>query len=164
MRVMKLLPIFRKLFAESMENDDESCFLGKDNWGLYLGELQGNLDELAETAYVAYLGETPVGYVVASQNETDWMYLSEIYVSHSFRGQHLAESMLRLVLEMNGCHHVHAYVHEGNVAMQKTLSAWEEATRENGTTIVFETSLGFPCENCGKIKVWRRTFCIFQKG
>lgn len=113
---------FRKLFAESMVNDGESCFLGKDNWGLYLGELQGNLDELAETAYVAYLEETPVGYVVASQNETDWMYLSEIYVSRPFRGQQLAEKMLRLVLEMNGCHHVHAYVHEGNVAMQKTLS------------------------------------------
>lgn len=114
---------FKMLLNLSLLDKHASCFLGKENWGTYLKELLDNEEEMSQTCHVSYFGDVPVGYVVASPNEPDHIYLSEVYVIPKSRGMGFAKVMLKEVLKMTGASKIHAYVHEDNVAMQKVLES-----------------------------------------
>lgn len=115
---------FKTLFELSMRNPKESLFLGKNNWVNYFEELTSNEAEMAESCFVSYdNGGAPIGYVVASPNEADHIYLSEIFIRTTARGKGFSKTMLRDVLSMNNATKIHAYVHEDNVVMQNLLES-----------------------------------------
>lgn len=109
---------FKELLALSMTNPTEAEYLGKKNWEQYLN---GLTEELESGVFVVYEDGKAIGYAVACPNEDDWVYLSEVFIKKEYRGKGLGEAVLREILKVFGCHHIHAYVHENNNAMQKVL-------------------------------------------
>lgn len=110
---------FNDIFSESLKEQETSEFLGINNWREYLDAIISQEDN--EGLFLILNDDNPAGYIVATLNEPDFIYLSSIYVVPKHRGKGVCQNALKEVMKFFKVSHLHAYVHENNYLMQRVL-------------------------------------------